>query len=96
MRRAILGMVLAIAIPHAPTAAMTFRVERVPDGMNVIIGEGPIEPGDAERLESVIPRADRDEYGNIPLYLNSPGGAVKAAFDTTYNRHRKAGDLSGT
>ena len=42
---------------------------------------GPIEGGDAERLEKVIPLAGRDQYGSIPLYLNSPGGSVKAAFD---------------
>jgi ATP-dependent protease ClpP protease subunit/uncharacterized protein YecT (DUF1311 family) len=37
--------------------------------------------GDAGRLERVIPLAGRDEYGNIPLYLNSPGGSVDAALE---------------
>ena len=29
---------------------------------------------------SIIHKADRDNYGNIPIYLNSPGGSVAAAF----------------
>ena len=51
------------------------------DKSNVIVGEGQIQEGDKERLEKVIPLAGRDRYGNIPLYLNSPGGSVKAAFE---------------
>lgn len=31
-------------------------------------------------MESVILFAGRDKYGNIPLYLNSSGGSVEAAF----------------
>jgi len=49
-------------------------------GINFIIGEGPIVDGDAARLEAVIPSAGRDQYGNIPIFLNSPGGSVEAAF----------------
>ena len=64
------------------TNAMNFRIEWNPDEkINVIIGEGQIEDGDAGRLEKVIPLAGRDRYGNIPLYLDSPGGSVKAAFE---------------
>ena len=40
------------------------------------VGEGRIEEGDAGRLEKIIPLADRDRYGNIALYLDSPGGSV--------------------
>jgi uncharacterized protein YecT (DUF1311 family) len=62
--------------------AMTFRtIENPEDKTVVILGDGPIEHGDAERLEKVIPLAGRDQYGNIVLYLNSPGGSVEAAFD---------------
>jgi uncharacterized protein YecT (DUF1311 family) len=62
--------------------AMTFRTQWNPEEkINVIVGEGPIEEGDAGRLEKVIPFAGRDSYGNIALYLNSLGGSVKAAFE---------------
>jgi hypothetical protein len=61
---------------------MMFRILWDPeDKSNVIVGEGQIQEGDKERLEKVIPLAGRDRYGNIPLYLNSPGGSVKAAFE---------------
>jgi membrane-bound ClpP family serine protease len=60
---------------------MTFRIVWNPEEkINVIIGEGPIAQGDKERLEKVISLSGRDRYGNIPLYLNSPGGSVEAAF----------------
>jgi membrane-bound ClpP family serine protease len=63
-------------------SAMMFRILWDPeDKSNVIVGEGQIQEGDKERLEKVIPLAGRDRYGNIPLYLNSPGGSVKAAFE---------------
>lgn len=62
-------------------AAMEFRIEIDPEEhISVVIGEGTIIEGDAARLENVIKQADRDRYGNIVLYLNSPGGSVAAAF----------------
>jgi uncharacterized protein YecT (DUF1311 family) len=65
-----------------PATAMEFRITWNPEEkINVIIGNGQIESGDARRLEEMIPRADRDRYGNIQIYLDSPGGLVKAAFD---------------
>ena len=61
--------------------AMEFRIVFNPDErINTIVAEGRIVEGDALRLESVILKADRDNYGNIPIYLNSPGGSVAAAF----------------
>ena len=61
--------------------AMEFRIVFNPDErINTIVAEGRIVEGDALRLESVIHKADRDSYGNIPIYLNSPGGSVAAAF----------------
>jgi hypothetical protein len=79
LRMIAISAVIAIA---SSAEAMTFRVESSPEEkIKVIIGEGPIEDGDAGRLEKVIPLAGRDRYGNIPLYLNSPGGSVKAAFE---------------
>lgn len=83
MRQEILAAITWVIIFWCGSAeAMTFRIQWAEESkINLIIGEGPIEHGDAERLEKVIPLADRDRYGNIRLYLNSPGGSVKAAFE---------------
>jgi ATP-dependent protease ClpP protease subunit len=75
----------AIAIPllASVTAShtMEFRIAHDPaENIQIIIGEGPIIDGDATRLETILTQAGRDRYGNIPLYLNSPGGSVGAAF----------------
>jgi uncharacterized protein YecT (DUF1311 family) len=51
------------------------------DKIRVIIGKGEIVDGDVERLRQTIPSADRDAIGNIALYLDSPGGSVKTAFE---------------
>jgi hypothetical protein len=60
---------------------MEFRIAHNPEeNIPVIIGEGPIIEGDAKRLETILTQAGRDHYGNIPMYLNSPGGSVLAAF----------------
>lgn len=77
----LLALVTSIAVLCDSNAkAMTFRIQWSPEEkINVIIGDGPIEDGDAGRLDKVIPLAGRDRYGNIPLYLNSPGGSVTAA-----------------
>jgi hypothetical protein len=60
--------------------AMEFSI-RFHEGQRFIFGEGPIIEGDAARLAKAIPMADRDKYGNITIFLNSPGGSVDAAFD---------------
>jgi len=60
---------------------MEFRIAHNPEeNIQVIIGEAPIIEGDAKRLETILTQAGRDRYGNIPMYLNSPGGSVLAAF----------------
>ena len=47
----------------------------------VVIGEGEIVPGDAEKFVRFARRAERDKHGNIVFVLNSPGGSVVAAFE---------------
>ena len=47
---------------------------------NAVLAVGPIEKGDAEKFEKVIPLAGRDMFGNIALVINSPGGSVEEAF----------------
>lgn len=70
-----------MGLANSSTYGMTFSIKLNPDdGINVIVAEGPIVEGDASRLEKIIPLAGRDEFGNIPIYLNSPGGSVEAAF----------------
>jgi hypothetical protein len=59
---------------------MEFSI-RFHDGQRFIFGEGPIIEGDAGRLAQAMPMADRDEFGNITLFLDSPGGSVDAAFE---------------
>jgi hypothetical protein len=72
---------LAIALTMIRGAsAMEFRIDRNDVDEEITVGDGPIVDGDAGRLEAIIPKVGRDQYGNIPLYLNSPGGAVDAAF----------------
>ena len=81
MLRIVCALLVSVAC-YRSVVAMEFRIVWNPDDkINVIIGNGPIENGDAKRLELMVPQADRDQYGNIPLYLNSPGGSVKAAFE---------------
>jgi hypothetical protein len=72
------------------SSAMEFHTLHNPEqNIEVIVGEGPIEDGDKERLERIIPLAGRDRYGNIALYLNSPGGSVKAAFEIIESMDRE-------
>ena len=82
-RAAVIVLVTCVISSWCSSAtAMMFRIRWNPeDKSNVIVGEGPIEDGDKESLQKVIPLAGRDRYGNIALYLNSPGGSVKAAFE---------------
>jgi len=78
--KAILASVL-ILFGCGIAEAMQFRIEWIgEDKINVIVGSGTIEQGDVERLEKAIPHADRDRYGNIPIYLDSLGGSVGVAF----------------
>jgi len=74
--------IMALAYMALPAQSMTFKIEWSSGAkINLIIAEGSIEQGDAERLEKIIPLAGRDQFGNIPIYLNSLGGEVDAAFD---------------
>ncbi|WP_233469201.1 ATP-dependent Clp protease proteolytic subunit [Caballeronia glathei] len=46
----------------------------------MVIGEGRIREGDAEKFLAFAKMADRDDEGLVALVLNSPGGNVEAAF----------------
>jgi uncharacterized protein YecT (DUF1311 family) len=48
--------------------------------LKMVIGEGRIQDGDAEKFLAVAKKAGRDGEGLVDLVLNSPGGNVEAAF----------------
>lgn len=60
---------------------MDFKISTQPQlKLRMVIGEGKIQDGDAEKLLAVAKLADRDDEGLVILALNSPGGNVEAAF----------------
>jgi uncharacterized protein YecT (DUF1311 family) len=63
----------------ASSNAMEFRIQNE-GGSKVILADGEIVAGDPGRLEALITSAVRDKFGNVRMYLNSPGGSVAAAF----------------
>ncbi|WP_310633441.1 lysozyme inhibitor LprI family protein [Paraburkholderia sp.] len=61
--------------------AMDFKIYYQPQlKLKMVIGEGRIQEGDAERFLAFARMADRDDEGLVILVLNSPGGNVEAAF----------------
>ncbi|CAB3754815.1 hypothetical protein LMG29739_02037 [Paraburkholderia solisilvae] len=46
----------------------------------MVMGDGKIQDGDAEKFLALARTADRDDEGLVTLILNSPGGNVEAAF----------------
>lgn len=70
----------ALAIP-VEALGMEFRFYQQPQlDQRMIIAEGRIDEGDADKLRAVARLADRDDDGLVALILNSPGGNVEAAF----------------
>ncbi|SIT44094.1 conserved hypothetical protein [Paraburkholderia piptadeniae] len=60
---------------------MDFKIYYQPQlELKMVIGEGKVQEGDAEKFLAVAKMADRDEEGLVVLVLNSPGGNVEAAF----------------
>lgn len=72
------AVLLAWVAPSA--SAMSFSILTLPDGMRIVLAEGPVAEGDAGRLRSALQAADRDRFGNKVLALDSPGGPVIEAF----------------
>ncbi|CAM2171357.1 Lysozyme inhibitor LprI N-terminal domain-containing protein [Paraburkholderia sacchari] len=69
-----------LMFPHV-APAMDFRISSQPQReLRMVIGEGKIQDGDAEKFLAVANLADRDAEGLVILVLNSPGGNVEAAF----------------
>lgn len=60
---------------------MDFKLYHQPQlDMKMIIGEGRVQDGDADKFTALARKADRDGEGLVTLVLNSPGGNVEAAF----------------
>ncbi len=81
IRLCLRGLCLAVLISPCSVPAMEFKIYYQPQlDLKMIIGEGRIEDGDAERFLAVARMAGRDRQGLVSLVLNSPGGNVEAAF----------------
>ena len=46
---------------------MTFSTVTRSDGLRIVLAEGPVVDGDAERLREALRSADRDAAGAPPL-----------------------------
>lgn len=74
-------LLLAGGFFSASAPAMDFRIYHQPElNRRMIVGEGRIEDGDADKFRAVARIADRDDEGLVTLILDSPGGNVEAAF----------------
>ncbi|CAB3777592.1 hypothetical protein LMG28688_00393 [Paraburkholderia caffeinitolerans] len=70
----------ALMLPGA-APGMDFKLSSQPQlRLKMVIGEGKIQDGDAEKFLAVAKMAGRDDEGLVILALNSPGGNVEAAF----------------
>jgi ATP-dependent protease ClpP protease subunit/uncharacterized protein YecT (DUF1311 family) len=74
---------LGVALLMFPIVAdaMDFRIYYQPQlKLKMVIADGTVKEGDADKLRAIARRADRDKEGLVPLVLDSPGGNVEAAF----------------
>ncbi|KAI3589089.1 hypothetical protein D9X30_5901 [Cupriavidus sp. U2] len=78
---ALRGLLLLGGLFSAHAPAMEFRIYHQPElNRRMIVGQGRIEDGDADKFRAVARIADRDDEGLVTLILDSPGGNVEAAF----------------
>jgi uncharacterized protein YecT (DUF1311 family) len=69
-----------LIIPGA-APGMDFKIYYQPQlKLKMVIAEGSIQEGDADKFLAFAKLADRDDEGLVVLVLNSPGGNVEAAF----------------
>ncbi|BFG80996.1 hypothetical protein PTKU46_90300 [Paraburkholderia terrae] len=78
--RWLFSCVCLTAIPGV-APAMDFKIYAQPQVQRkIVIAEGRIQDGDAEKFKAFAKMADRDDEGLVVLVLSSPGGNVEAAF----------------
>lgn len=81
-RAVVMIAVMALSCFSLSVSAMEFSImHNSAQNIDFIYGEGDIIDGDAQRLEAILHEADRDQFGNYALVLNSMGGSVSAAFE---------------
>nr|WP_318290070.1 ATP-dependent Clp protease proteolytic subunit [Paraburkholderia sp. BL8N3] len=81
IQRSISWLCFVVLLFPRVAPGMDFKIYYQPQlELKMVIGEGRIEEGDAEKFLAFAKMADRDHEGLIALVLNSPGGSVEAAF----------------
>lgn len=75
-----LALSVLTAATARPAEAMTFSTVTRSDGLRIVLAEGQVVDGDAERLREALRSADRDAAGFKVMALDSTGGSVLAAF----------------
>ncbi|MFC0400211.1 ATP-dependent Clp protease proteolytic subunit [Paraburkholderia rhizosphaerae] len=80
-RRLLFWLCAAVLMLPGAVLAMDFRIYDQPQlKLKMVIAEGRIQDGDAEKFAAFARQAGRDAEGLVVLVLNSPGGNVEAAF----------------
>jgi uncharacterized protein YecT (DUF1311 family) len=81
VQRLISWLCLTVLLFPGLALGMNFKIYYQPQlELKMVIGEGRIQEGDAEKFLAVARLASRDDEGLVVLVLNSPGGNVEAAF----------------
>jgi uncharacterized protein YecT (DUF1311 family) len=81
IRRLLCWLCFTVLMIPGAASGMDFKIYYQPQlKLKIVVGEGRIQDGDAEKFLSFAKKADRDDEGLVILVLNSPGGNVEAAF----------------
>jgi Uncharacterized protein conserved in bacteria, putative lipoprotein len=81
IQRLISSLCFTVLMLPGMAPGMDFKIYEQPQlELKMVIGEGKIQEGDAEKFLAFAKKADRDDEGLVVLVLNSPGGNVEAAF----------------
>ncbi|RQH07055.1 lysozyme inhibitor LprI family protein [Paraburkholderia dinghuensis] len=81
IRRLLPALCFTVLMFPGGAPGMDFKIYYQPQlKLKMVIGEGRIQDGDAEKFLTLAKKADRDIDGLVLLLLNSPGGNVEAAF----------------
>src|SRR5215469_426003 len=81
IRRFLPWLCFAVLMLPGGAPGMDFKIYYQPQlKLKMVMGEGRIQDGDAEKFLAFAKKADRDIDGLVILVLNSPGGNVEAAF----------------
>jgi uncharacterized protein YecT (DUF1311 family) len=81
IQRLLCWLCFTVLMNSGAASGMDFKIYYQPQlKLKMVIGEGRIQDGDAEKFLSFAKMADRDDEGLAILVLNSPGGNVESAF----------------